>query len=311
MTRMGRVLRRPRRALLERHRQLLGLPDPAAPSPTSRCRTAPRSPTPSATPAQLGSQRAGRHDHRQPRNGGRPSARPASSRPAKGMTVAVAFQKGILVDAAGHRQASATGSPTTASSCSPRSPCCSCCSTISSPGPPSAATRSKGTDHPAVPSARADLSPAHGPLHQPHGLQAERLDRASPPRSSISASRAWSPSTRPAARPTSPSTGAAPPTSCRSASSSVYDYIHAKGTVTIDKTDGPALNEQARRAGQARSRPRAARVYFKNNVAYTLGGVALAALLLGALVWLDVLEPVVLIIAVVAAIVIGVFIGVA
>ncbi len=37
----GPVLRRPRRALLERHRQLLGLPDPAAPSPPSRCRTAP------------------------------------------------------------------------------------------------------------------------------------------------------------------------------------------------------------------------------------------------------------------------------
>jgi uncharacterized membrane protein YgcG len=50
--------------------------------------------------------------------------------------------------------------------------------------------------------------------------------------------------------------------------------------------------------------------YFRNNVPYTLGGVGLAIVLLGALVWLDVLQPAYLVVAVVAAIVIGIFVGV-
>jgi Predicted membrane protein (DUF2207) len=91
---------------------------------------------------------------------------------------------------------------------------------------------------------------------------------------------------------------------------SVYDYLHAKGQVTIDKTDGPRLNEKrGELVKEITDKNR--EVYFRNNVPYTLGGVALAAILLGVLVWLDVVEPVVLIISLVVAIVIGIFVGVA
>ncbi len=90
----------------------------------------------------------------------------------------------------------------------------------------------------------------------------------------------------------------------------VYDFIHARGKVTIDKVDGPSLNtKRGELVNAIRSENR--ENYFRNNVPYTLGGMVLAAALLGALVWLDVLEPVVLVISVIAAIVIGVFIGVA
>ena len=105
-------------------------------------------------------------------------------------------------------------------------------------------------------------------------------------------------------------TGARPADGLPREEQSVFDYLHAKGQVTIDKTDGPRLNEKRGELVKEIS-DQNREVYFRNNVRYTLGGVALAAILLGALVWLDVIEPVVLIIALVAAIVIGVFVGVA
>jgi uncharacterized membrane protein YgcG len=88
-----------------------------------------------------------------------------------------------------------------------------------------------------------------------------------------------------------------------------YDLIHSKGTITIDKTDGPKLN--AKRGQMVTSLTKeSGETYFKNNGLYTFGGVVLAAAMLGALVWLDVLEPVYLIFAVIGAIVIGVFLGI-
>ncbi|MEO7224237.1 MAG: DUF2207 domain-containing protein [Devosia sp.] len=89
----------------------------------------------------------------------------------------------------------------------------------------------------------------------------------------------------------------------------LYDYIRSKGTVTVDKTDGPKLNEKRGELISALERENR-EVYFKNNVLYTLGGVALAAALLGALVWLDVLDPIFLVVAAVGAIIIGIILGV-
>ena len=91
---------------------------------------------------------------------------------------------------------------------------------------------------------------------------------------------------------------------------SLQAFLRARGEITIDKTDGPKLNEKR---GELVTTLTAANreKYFKNNVAYTAGGVVLAIVLLGALVLFDVLEPVYLIVAVVAAIVVGVIIGVA
>ncbi len=89
----------------------------------------------------------------------------------------------------------------------------------------------------------------------------------------------------------------------------LYDYVRSKGTVTVDKTDGPKLNEKRGELVAALERENR-EVYFKNNVLYTLGGVALAVALLGALVWLEVLDPIFLIVAAVAAVIIGIIFGV-
>jgi hypothetical protein len=89
----------------------------------------------------------------------------------------------------------------------------------------------------------------------------------------------------------------------------LYDYIRSKGTVVVDKTDGPKLNEKRGELVSALERENR-EVYFKNNALYSVGGVVLAILMLGGLVLLDVLDPVFLVIAVVAAIIIGVILGV-
>jgi uncharacterized membrane protein len=89
----------------------------------------------------------------------------------------------------------------------------------------------------------------------------------------------------------------------------IYDYVRSKGTVTVDKTDGPKLNEKRGELVSALERENR-EVYYKNNVLYTLGGVAMSILLLGALVLLEVLDPVYLVVAVVGAIIIGVILGV-
>jgi hypothetical protein len=89
----------------------------------------------------------------------------------------------------------------------------------------------------------------------------------------------------------------------------IYDHVRYKGSVTVDKTDGPKLNEKRGELVAALERENR-EVYFKNNIAYTLGGVVLAVALLGALVWLEVLDPIFLVVAVVAAIVIGVLLSV-
>lgn len=89
----------------------------------------------------------------------------------------------------------------------------------------------------------------------------------------------------------------------------VYQFLHSRGSVTIDKTDGPQLNTKRGELVSALERENR-QVYFRNNVAYTLGGVALSILLLGGLVLFDVLQPAALAIAVVAAIIIGILFSV-
>ena len=89
----------------------------------------------------------------------------------------------------------------------------------------------------------------------------------------------------------------------------VYDFVRSRGTVKVDKSDGPKLNEKRGELVAAIERENR-EVYFKNNVLYTLGGLLLAVAMLGALVWLDVLDPLFLVVAVVGAVIIGVLIGV-
>lgn len=89
----------------------------------------------------------------------------------------------------------------------------------------------------------------------------------------------------------------------------IYEYVRAKGTVTVDKTDGPKLNEKRGELVSALERENR-EVYYKNNALYTVGGVVLALAMLGLLVWLDVLDPIFLVVAAVGAVVIGVILGV-
>jgi len=104
-------------------------------------------------------------------------------------------------------------------------------------------------------------------------------------------------------------TDAAAPAVLPLGESGIYGFVKSRGTFTIDKTDGPALNtRRSELVSQIKSQ--SGESYFKNNIPYTVGGVLLAALLLAGLVWLDVLDPGSLVIAVVVAIVVGVIIGV-
>jgi hypothetical protein len=89
----------------------------------------------------------------------------------------------------------------------------------------------------------------------------------------------------------------------------IYNFIRSRDVVTLDKTDGPALN---RKRGELVSEIKSAsgESYFKNNLPYTIVGLVLAALMLGAMVWLDVLDVGMVVVAVVVAAVVGVILGV-
>ena len=104
-------------------------------------------------------------------------------------------------------------------------------------------------------------------------------------------------------------TNASPAAALPPGEGSVYEFIKARGSVSLDKTDGPALNTR-RSALVSEIKGKSGETYFRNNVAYTLLGVALAAVLLLGLVWLDVIDFGMLIVAVIVAIVVGVVVGV-
>ncbi|MHB1104381.1 MAG: DUF2207 domain-containing protein [Devosia sp.] len=86
----------------------------------------------------------------------------------------------------------------------------------------------------------------------------------------------------------------------------IFDYFRSKGTVAVNTTNGPKLNEKRGEFTQALETENR-QVYFKNNVGYVLLGVAFSVLCLAALVLSGVLDPVFLIISVVGGIAIGLF----
>lgn len=89
---------------------------------------------------------------------------------------------------------------------------------------------------------------------------------------------------------------------------SVYSFIKTKRSVSIDKTDGPELNRKRGELVTALTKD-SGQTYFKNNFAYTFGGWALSIVLLGGLVLFDIIDPVYLVVGIIVAIVVGVFIG--
>ena len=85
----------------------------------------------------------------------------------------------------------------------------------------------------------------------------------------------------------------------------IFDHVFSRRTVTVDKTTGPKLNELRGnfvKAIETENRER----YFRNNTLYVIVGVAGSALILIAMVALELLDPGFLILAVFAGIVLGI-----
>jgi uncharacterized membrane protein YgcG len=104
-------------------------------------------------------------------------------------------------------------------------------------------------------------------------------------------------------------TEAAAPADLGAAERLVFNYLDKKGSVTVNTTNGPKLNEtrgQFVSAIEGENR----QVYFKNNFGYVLFGVAFSAALLLALLLLDMIDPVTLIFAAMAGVFVGVLSGV-
>lgn len=86
----------------------------------------------------------------------------------------------------------------------------------------------------------------------------------------------------------------------------IYDYLASKGTVIVNTTNGPKLNEKRgefTKAIESENRSR----YFNNNIGYVLIGLALSAALLLGLVFTGVMDAIYLLFAFIGGIAIGVF----
>ncbi|KKB83957.1 hypothetical protein VW29_12695, partial [Devosia limi DSM 17137] len=84
----------------------------------------------------------------------------------------------------------------------------------------------------------------------------------------------------------------------------VLNYFSTRGTTVIDKANGPGLNKRKDEfvaAIQSENRER----WFRANTGYAVLGVVLAVVCLGLLVWSDVLDPVWLFLAVIGGVIVA------
>ncbi len=86
----------------------------------------------------------------------------------------------------------------------------------------------------------------------------------------------------------------------------LFGYFRSKGTVTVNKENGAKLNEKRGELVSTIEKENR-QVYFKNNYGYVLLGFALSVVCLGTLVLTEVLEPVYLIVALFGGVFIGLF----
>lgn len=86
----------------------------------------------------------------------------------------------------------------------------------------------------------------------------------------------------------------------------IFDYLTSRGSVTVNTANGPKLNEKRGEFIQ-RLESENRQVYFRNNLGYVLLGIAFSVSCLGLLVLTGVLDMVFLVIAVVGGIAIGLF----
>ncbi|MET3926411.1 DUF2207 domain-containing protein [Devosia sp. 2618] len=101
-------------------------------------------------------------------------------------------------------------------------------------------------------------------------------------------------------------TDTAPKTPLPGGEQNLFDYLKTKGTVSVDKDNGVELNKQ-RAAFQSAIESENRSVWFNHNTSFAIFGVILAAGILVAMVWLDVLEPIWLIVGIVVGVVLGLF----
>jgi uncharacterized membrane protein YgcG len=101
-------------------------------------------------------------------------------------------------------------------------------------------------------------------------------------------------------------TGKAPDAPLPPGEKVLFDYFTAKGSVVVNTTNGPKLNEKRGEfVSTLESENRL--VYFNHHVAYIVLGVFGSLVLLGALVLFDVVEPLWLILTAVASVAVGLF----
>ena len=104
-------------------------------------------------------------------------------------------------------------------------------------------------------------------------------------------------------------TGKEPPDDLGGAERVLFNYFKSQGSVTVNTTTGPKLNEtrgQFVSAIEGENR----QVYYKNNTGYVVLGFALSALLLLGMMVFDLIDPVTLVFAAVGAVFVGVLAGV-
>lgn len=104
-------------------------------------------------------------------------------------------------------------------------------------------------------------------------------------------------------------TGKAAPADLPAAERTIYNFLASRGSVTVDTTTGPKLNEtRAEFIGMLETENRT--VYFNNNTGYVVVGVLLSLLILFAMVLFDMIDPITLVFAAVGAVFLGVFAGI-
>lgn len=89
----------------------------------------------------------------------------------------------------------------------------------------------------------------------------------------------------------------------------LFNYLRSQGSVTVNTTTGPKLNE-TRGQFVAAIETENREVYFKNNTLYVVLGVALSVAILVAMVVFDMIDPVTLVFAAVGALFLGIFAGI-
>lgn len=89
----------------------------------------------------------------------------------------------------------------------------------------------------------------------------------------------------------------------------LFNYLKSQGSVTVNTTTGPKLNE-TRGQFVAAIETENREVYFKNNTLYVVLGVALSVAILVAMVLFDMIDPVTLVFAAVGALFLGIFAGI-